>query len=78
MLTILEPRQEAPDVTIIEEMDEFLEVTFFIKGAYKIGYSLNGKKIYVIPFKCSRRGNAIGAYGCTMHKRAVIIYTTVR
>jgi len=74
----MEPRSEAPGVTIIDEMDEFLEVTFFIHGAYKIGYSLNNKKIYVLPFSCSEKGNAIGAYGVTYNKRAVIIYTTIK
>ena len=29
-------------------------------------------------FACNTSGNAIGAYGVTFHKRAVIIYTTVQ
>lgn len=78
ILMIMEPRCEMAGTTIINEMDEFLEVTFFIHGSYKIGYSLNNKRIYVLPFSCVRRGNAIGAYGCTFNKRAVIIYTTVK
>lgn len=28
-------------------------------------------------FTCNTAGNAIGAYGVTFHKRAVIIYTTI-
>ena len=78
ILMIMEPRCESSGTTIINEMDEFLEVTFFIHGSYKIGYSLNNKKIYVLPFSCVRKGNAIGAYGCTFNKRAVIIYTCVK
>lgn len=57
-------------------MDEFLEITFFIKGSYKTGYSLNNKRIYVQAFTCKHRGNVIGAYGVTFHKRANFIYTT--
>jgi len=28
---------------MIGELDEYLEVIFFIEGTYKVGYSLNGK-----------------------------------
>jgi len=34
IITILEPREELAGTTIIQELDEFLEVTFFIKGKY--------------------------------------------
>lgn len=74
----MEPRLEPPDETIINEMDEFLEVTFFIKGSYKIGYSLNNRRITVLAFSCAYKGNVIGAYGVTFNKRAVIIYTTIK
>lgn len=46
----MEPRYEAANTTIISEMDEFLEVTFFINGTYKIGYTLNNKLVYVTAF----------------------------
>jgi len=78
ILKIMEPRCELEGVTIIDEMDEFLEVTFFIHGAYKIGYTMNNKKVDVLSYSCLVKGNVIGAYGVTFNKRAVIIYTTIK
>ena len=77
IMKIMEPRCETEDVTIINEMDEFLEVTFFTNGAYKVGYSMNNKRVDVQSFSCKFKGNVIGAYGVTFNKRAVIIYTTI-
>jgi len=77
LISVLEPRSEPAGTTLIEEQDEFLEVIFFTKGRYSIGYSLNGQEQVVQTFTCNTAGNAIGAYGVTFHKRAVIIYTTV-
>ena len=74
IIAILEPREEMPGTTIINELDDFLEVTFFIKGKYQTGYTLNQKVIHVQTFTLNLRGNAIGAYDVTFHKKATIIY----
>jgi len=50
LLKYIEPRFERKGTLLFEELDEFLEVIFFVTGAYKVGYSINGKKIYVIAF----------------------------
>ena len=41
ILRNLEPRNEEPDVALVEELDEFNEVVFFMKGFYCVGYSIN-------------------------------------
>ena len=41
LLKNLEPRKEEPDVSLVEELDEFNEVIFFMKGFYAVGYSIN-------------------------------------
>ena len=41
LVSYLEPRYESAGTIIIKELDEFGELTFFIRGAYKISYSLN-------------------------------------
>jgi len=41
LISILEPRFEEAGTTIVNELDEFLEVIFFTAGKYSIGYSLN-------------------------------------
>lgn len=78
----MEPRSEPANFTIINEMEEFLEVTFFVNtmpvpGIYKIGYTLNNKLIFVKAYSCKHKGNVIGGYGCTFNKRAIICYRTV-
>ena len=43
ILSKLEPRKEKPRTILIEELDEFNEITFFMKGLYEVGYSINNK-----------------------------------
>jgi hypothetical protein len=43
VLKNLEPRQEGPDHILYEELDEFNEVIFIMKGFYQVGYSINNK-----------------------------------
>lgn len=73
MLRSLEPRKEEPDVVLVDELDEFNEVIFFMKGFYCVGYSINNQK-YFYPELYST--NVIGAYGATFNKRALFIYKT--
>ena len=43
-----------------------------------MGYSINSKEYFVIRYNTKRFGNeGIGAYGCTFHKRAKLIYKTL-
>ena len=60
---------------LIEELDEFNEITFFMKGLYEVGYSINNKHEF-LPEKYTT--NVIGAYGLTFNKRALFIYKTVK
>ena len=73
----IEPRFEPKYTLLIQELDEYLEVIFFTSGVYKVGYTLNGRPQYVIPYKSTDKGHAIGHYGATFHKRAKFIYKTV-
>ena len=70
----MEPRREEGNIKLVEELDEFSEVIFFMTGSYVIGYSINNKYIY-LPERYIK--NVIGAYGVTNHKRALFIYKTV-
>jgi len=56
---------------LINELDEFSEITFVNKGIVMIGYELNKEKRYCIQFndRC-----VIGAYGITFNKRASFLY----
>lgn len=73
ILKRLEPRYEEAQQLMIEELDEFSEVTFFMRGSYVIGYSINNKYEYLLE---KYRNNVIGAYGVTFNKRALFIYKT--
>jgi hypothetical protein len=69
----LEPRKEEADVLLVEELDEFNEVIFFMKGFYCVGYSINNLNYYYPELFST---NVIGAYGATFNKRALFIYKT--
>ena len=71
VLMNLEPRREQANVIFIEELDEFNEVVFFMKGIYEIGYSINKENHFKLRFENS---NVIGAYGVSFHKRAIFVY----
>lgn len=69
----LEPRQEAKDVILVNELDEFNEVYFFNRGIYEIGFDINHQSYYILRYKNS---NVIGAYGVTFNVRALFKYKT--
>jgi len=46
----IEPRFEIGGSYIIKELEEYLEVVFFIEGTYKVGYTLNTKEIFVMGY----------------------------
>jgi len=56
---------------LYEELDEFNEVIFVMKGFYKVGYSINNKYEFLPEKQCK---NVIGAYGVTFSKRSLFIY----
>ena len=47
IISKLEPRFELPDETLINELDEMMEVVFFTAGIYSIGYTLNKELVEV-------------------------------
>lgn len=73
ILRNLEPRKEEPDCVLVEELGEFNEVIFFMKGFYCVGYSINNQN-HFYPELFST--NVIGAYGATFNKRALFMYKT--
>ena len=59
---------------LVDELDEFNEISFIDRGKVVIGYEINKQRRYCIQFrdKC-----VIGAYGITFNKRAAFIYTAL-
>ena len=56
---------------IIDELDEFGEITFIHKGMVSIGYEINKVKKFCLQYngKC-----VIGAFGVTFNQRATFMY----
>ena len=50
IMKYIEPRFEIAGSYIIKELQEYLEVVFFIEGTYKVGYTLNTREIFVMPY----------------------------
>ena len=73
LLSCLEPRREEKYNILINELDEFNEVIFFIEGIYEIGFEINRVKTYVLRYKDK---NVIGAYGVTFNKRSLFVFRT--
>ena len=63
----LEPREEAGYVTIINELDDVNEVTFFTHGMYEIGYDFNGEEHFKIRY---RNCNMIGAFNLCFNMKS--------
>ena len=74
ILTSLEPRLNEAGTCIIDELDEFLEVSFVQTGTVAIGYEINKVRKY-----CTTKTDScvIGAFGVTFNQRAAYIYTAV-
>ena len=62
LLKYLEPRMDKQRTILINELDEFLDIIFYTKGMFKVGYKMNMKERYVIPYKPELKGHLIGAY----------------
>jgi hypothetical protein len=67
----LNPRFESAGTLIIEELDEFGEVSFITRGKVAIGYEINKMKKYQILY---RNKCVIGAFGATFNQRATFFY----
>jgi len=74
LLTNLEPRKDARHSILVDELDEFNEISFINNGEVVIGYEINKQRRYCIHFK---NKCVIGAYGITFNKRAAFIYTAL-
>ena len=42
LISVLEPKEDPKGTLIIEEYEEFSEITFYTKGAFAMGYTLYG------------------------------------
>lgn len=73
ILRALEPIKLQPKFMIVEEMDEFTEVLFFLRGVYQIGYSINREYRFPLKFNGCR---VIGAYGVSFNERSMFAYKT--
>jgi len=71
VLNNLFPRHEPKGTIVINELDEFGEVTFVCKGKVGIGYEINKVKKYciVLENRC-----IIGGYGATFGQRSAFVY----
>lgn len=70
----LEPRMDPARTTIINELDEFGDITFITKGNVALGFEINKMIKYAIVF---RNKCVIGAFGVTFNQRANYVYTTL-
>ena len=73
VLRSLEPLQMKPNVMIVEELEEFSEVLFFMTGSYQVGYSINREYRFPIRYGGCRE---IGAYGVSFNKRSNFAFKT--
>ena len=73
ILSKLEPRKELKETVIFNELDDFTEILFFIKGYIDIGFELNRKRYFVL-----RKGHGvvIADHGCTFNHSSNFIYKT--
>ena len=71
ILSSLEPRQEERGTILLDELDEFQEVLFVMKGQIFIGYECNKIKKYCIKLSY---GCNVGAFGITLNQRSSYIY----
>ena len=74
LLRSLEPVQERSQVTLIYELEDVNEVTFWMQGIYQIGYHFNGEDYFKIFY---RNSNVIGAYNVSYNVKSEYIYRTV-
>lgn len=74
MLGFLEPRWHPKKCIIVDELDEFGEIEFVIKGSVVIGYEINRVKKYCIQYEDAC---VIGAYGITFNQRCAFIYAAL-
>ena len=74
ILNNLSPRREEAGTIIINELDEFGEVTFVCQGKVGLGYEINKVKKFCIVYQdyC-----IIGAYGATFSQRAAFCYSAL-
>ena len=71
--TKLEPAIYEAKTILFDELDEFTEIIFPMKGIHLVGYSINKKQVFIQKHK----RNVIGAYAVTFGKRALFIYKTL-
>ena len=74
LLRSLEPVQARSQVTLIYELEDVNEVTFWMQGIYQIGYHFNGEDHFKIFY---RNSNVIGAYNVSYNVKSEYIYRTV-
>jgi len=48
IVSVMQPRYEAANTDLINELDEFLEIIFIVNGTFKCGFSLNGNIHWVL------------------------------
>ena len=70
----LEPRSDERFTFLYEELNEFLEIYFIMKGCYSVGFSINRKTFYPLQ---QMKGTVIGLYGVTFGKRSEYIYRSI-
>ena len=71
MLSSLEPRFDERGNILVDELDEFQEVLFVMKGHILVGYECNKIKTYCIKYSY---GCNVGAFGVTINQRSSYIY----
>jgi len=72
LLQHLEPKREPKGTILYDELDEYDQVIFVMRGEVVVGFEINKERRYCMKFaeKC-----VIGPYNVTFNQRAVFIYT---
>lgn len=77
LMLFLEIKLELENQIIVDENGEWMEVIFFNKGLFGIGFSIN-KEVFLPKIIDSRtKFMALGAYPCMYHKKALFLYKTL-
>jgi hypothetical protein len=74
LLLKLEPIFYTSGTIIVNELDEFSEISFCMSGKCVVGYEINNRKRYCIKYSDNF---VIGAYDLTFNKRSMFIWRAV-
>lgn len=73
VLSHLEPRKDEPNKIIFNEIDDFTEVIFYLKGCIDVGFNVNNTYYFVLR---KNKSQVVADHGCTFNHKSAFIYKT--